>query len=155
VLTPQRLVSRHHRLGGKRSKVGASEGQLGAGLEESEALAPARPAGGERGAVAGAAGQPGLLPPPRRGLRGALRDQRASHAACGNAGDIFSSEEGSATHCTGVDRQPNAGPAGRGLLTQTQSRCLLQSQDSTGPFAPLLFLPHSLLPCQTRCSTPM
>ena len=58
--------------------MGASEGQLGAGLEESEALAPARPAGGERGAVAGAAGQPGLLPPPRRGLRGALTDRRAS-----------------------------------------------------------------------------
>ena len=55
----------------------ASEGQPGAGLAESEAWAPARPAGEGRGAVAGAAG-PGLLPPPRRGLRGALTDQRAS-----------------------------------------------------------------------------
>ena len=52
----------------------ASEGQPGAGLEESEAWAPARPAGEGQGAVAGA----GLLPPPRRGLRGALTDQRAS-----------------------------------------------------------------------------
>ena len=58
----------------------ASEGQPGAGLAESEAWAPARPAGEGRGAVAGAAGHPGpgLLPPPRRGLRGALTDQRAS-----------------------------------------------------------------------------
>jgi len=75
--------------------VDASEGQPGAGLAESEAWAPARPAGEGRGAVAGAAGHPGpgLLPPPRRGLRGALTDQRASHAACGNADDIFSEEE--------------------------------------------------------------
>ena len=54
----------------------ASEGQPGAGLAESEAWAPASPAGEGQGAVAGAG--PGLLPPPRRGLRGALTDQRAS-----------------------------------------------------------------------------
>ena len=60
--------------------MGASEVQPGAGLAESEAWAPASPAGEGRGAVAGAAGHPGpgLLPPPRRGLRGALTDQRAS-----------------------------------------------------------------------------
>ena len=62
----------------KRSREDALEEQPGAGLEESEALALARPVGEEQGAVAGAADHPGLLPPPRRGLRGALTDRRAS-----------------------------------------------------------------------------
>ena len=61
--------------GGRRSKAGASEGLLGAGLEESEVLALARQAGEALGGVAGAAGH---LQPPQRGLRGALTDQKAS-----------------------------------------------------------------------------
>jgi hypothetical protein len=154
VLTPRRLASRHRHPGGRRSKVDALEELPGAGLEESEASALARLAGEERGAVAGAAGHPDLLPPPRRGLRGALTGQRASHAVCGNADDIFSVEEESATRCTDVDHQPNACPADRGLPIQSQSRCSQQSRDSTGPFAPLLFLPRSPLPCRTHCSTP-
>ena len=85
------------------------------------------------------------------------------HAACGNADDIFSLVEESGTRCTDVDRQPayflchilyfiyfyhlyilyfhifvspNACPADRGLQTQSQSRCLQPTRDSTGPFAP-------------------
>jgi len=151
MLTPRTLVSRHRHPGGRRSKVGALEGLLGAGLEESEVSALARQAGEAREAVAGAAG---LLPPPRRGLRGALTDQKASHAACGNAGDIFSAEEELETRCTVVDRQPNACPADRGLPTQSRSRCSQPSRGSTGLFAPWLFLPHSPLPCRTHCLTP-
>jgi len=154
-LTQRRLGSRHRHPGGKRSKVDALEGLPGAGPEESEVSALARQAAGARGAVAGAAGQPaGLLPPPRRGLRGALTDQKASHAACGNAGDIFSAEEELATRCTAVDRQPNACPADRDPPIQSLSRCSQPSRGSTGPFAPWLFLLRSPLPCQTHCLTP-
>jgi len=144
-------VSRHRHPGGRRSKAGASEGLLGAGLEESEVLALARQAGEARGGVAGAAGH---LQQPQRGLRGALTDQKASHAACGNADDIFSAEEELETRCTAVDRQPNACPADQGLPTQSLSRCLQPNRDSTGLFAPLLFLPRSPLPCLTHCLTP-
>ena len=65
----------YHRPGGTRSRrLGAVElGQLGAGLLESEAWAPASQAGGAVGAVVDL-----LLRPPRRGPHGAPRDQRAS-----------------------------------------------------------------------------
>lgn len=65
----------YHRPGGTRSRrLGAVElGQLGAGLLESEAWAPANQAGGAVGVVVDL-----LLRPPRQGPHGAPRDQRAS-----------------------------------------------------------------------------
>jgi len=138
------------------SKADASEVQPGAGLGESKVLAPRairhQAADEVRGAVAGAAGQ--LRQQPQLGLRGALTDQKASHAVGGNADDIFFAVEESATRCTDVDRQPKACPAVRGLPTQSQSHCSQPNRGSTGLFAPLLFLPRSPLPCQTHCSIP-
>ena len=65
----------YHRPGGTRSRrLDAAElGQLGAGLLELEASAPANQAGGAVGVVVDL-----LLRPPRRGPHGAPKDQRAS-----------------------------------------------------------------------------